>query len=71
MLAETIIHNAKIATNGVPSFVDAIAIERGKVTAVGTSDEILGLCGPPTDMISRGWQLCGGEIARRLRQFIE
>ena len=51
MPAETIIHNAKIATNAVPSFVDAIAIERGKVTAVGTSDEILGPCGPPTDVI--------------------
>jgi len=31
--AEIILHNAKIATNGVPSFVEAIAISDGKVTA--------------------------------------
>jgi predicted amidohydrolase YtcJ len=51
MPAEMIIHNAKIATNGVPSFVQAIAIERGKVSAAGTSDEILRLSGPATDVI--------------------
>ena len=51
MPAETIIHNAKVATNGVPSFVEAIAIERGKVAAVGTSDEILRLRGSATNVI--------------------
>ena len=35
MSAEIILHNAKIATNGVPSFVEAIAISDGKVTATG------------------------------------
>ena len=31
MSAEIILHNAKIATNGVPSFVEAIAISDGKI----------------------------------------
>jgi hypothetical protein len=30
--AEIILHNAKIATNGVPSFVEAIAIAGGRIT---------------------------------------
>jgi predicted amidohydrolase YtcJ len=51
MPMETIIHNAKIATNGVPSFVAAIAIERGKIAAVGTNDEILRLRSSTTDVI--------------------
>jgi hypothetical protein len=51
MPTETIIHNAKIATNGVPSFVAAIAIERGKIAAVGTNDEILRLRRSATDLI--------------------
>src|SRR3989454_3303016 len=41
MSADTVLHNAKIATNGVPSFVEAIAIQDGKISATGTSDEIL------------------------------
>ena len=44
--AEIILHNAKIATNGVPSFVEAIAISDGKVTATGGNEEILRLRGP-------------------------
>jgi hypothetical protein len=51
MPMETIIHNAKIATNGTPSFVAAIAIERGKIAAVGTNDEILRLRSSATDVI--------------------
>jgi predicted amidohydrolase YtcJ len=51
MPMETIIHNAKIATNGVPSFVAAIAIERGKIAAVGTNDEILRLRSSATEVI--------------------
>ena len=43
MSAEIILHNAKIATNGVPSFVEAIAISDGKVTATGGNEEILRL----------------------------
>jgi predicted amidohydrolase YtcJ len=49
--AEIILHNAKIATNGVPSFVQAIAISDGKVTAVGSNDEILRLRGAATRLI--------------------
>ena len=41
MAADTIIHNAKIATNATPSFVEAIAITAGKISATGTSDKIL------------------------------
>ena len=29
MFAETILYNAKVATNGVPSFVEAVAITDG------------------------------------------
>src|SRR5215469_10050120 len=43
MPIEKILHNAKIATNGVPSFVEAIAIEEGKVAATGSNEEILKL----------------------------
>jgi len=46
--AEIILHNAKIATNEVPSFVEAIAISDGKVTAIGRDEEILRLRGPAT-----------------------
>jgi len=45
------LHNAKIATNKVPSFVEAIAISDGKVTAAGGNDEILRLRGPATRVI--------------------
>ena len=51
MSAELILHNAKIATNKVPSFVEAIAISDGKVTATGGSDDILRLRGPQTRVI--------------------
>ena len=51
MSAETIIHNAKIATNGVPSFVEAVAIGNGKIIGTGKNDEILRLRGPETKVI--------------------
>ena len=51
MSAELILHNAKIATNEVPSFVEAIAITAGKIAAVGNDDEILRLRGPHTRVI--------------------
>ncbi len=41
MQPDSIIHNAKIATNGVPSFVESVAIKDGKISAIGRSDEIL------------------------------
>ena len=52
MSADCIIHNAKIATNSVPAFVEAIAIQDGKVLAAGTTDEVLRLHhGPSTKLI--------------------
>ncbi len=54
MPADTILHNAKIATNHVPPFVEAVAIEGGKFTGVGTSDEVLRLRGPATRVIDAG-----------------
>src|ERR1700690_3031665 len=55
MQPDSIIYNAKIATNGVPSFVEAVAIKDGKISAVGRSDEILRERGPATNVID-----CGG-----------
>jgi predicted amidohydrolase YtcJ len=52
--AEIILHNAKIATNGVPSFVDAIAISGGRITATGRNEDILRLRGPATRVIDGG-----------------
>jgi predicted amidohydrolase YtcJ len=49
--AEIILHNAKIATNGVPSFVEAVAISEGKVIAIGGDEEILRLCARATRVI--------------------
>jgi predicted amidohydrolase YtcJ len=49
--AEIILHNAEIATNKVPSFVEAMAISDGKVTATGGNEEILRLRGPSTRVI--------------------
>ncbi len=54
MPVELILHNAKIATNGVPSFVEAIAITAGRIAAAGKDDEILRLRGPQTRVIDGG-----------------
>ena len=51
MPPDLILHNAKIATNGIPSFVEAIAIKDGKISAAGTDDEILRQGGPATKVI--------------------
>ena len=37
MTAETILHNGKIATNGSPAFVEAVAIQDGKIVATGNN----------------------------------
>jgi predicted amidohydrolase YtcJ len=55
MHPDTILSSGKIATNGVPSFVEAVAIKDGKISAVGRSDEILRQRGPATNVID-----CGG-----------
>jgi hypothetical protein len=51
MAVDTILHNAKIATNRVPEFVEAIAITAGTISATGTDEEILRLRGPMTTVI--------------------
>ena len=51
MSVETILHNAKIATNATPSFVEALAISDGKIIATGTDEEILRLREPVTRVI--------------------
>jgi predicted amidohydrolase YtcJ len=51
MPADSILHNAKIATNVVPSFVEAVAITDGKISAAGTNDEVLRQRGPATVVI--------------------
>src|SRR5713226_9061230 len=48
MSADTILHNAKIATNAVPSSVEALAITDGKIAATGTEQEIFRLRGSGT-----------------------
>src|SRR5262245_43063257 len=54
MRPDLIIHNAKIATNGIPSFVEAIAVADGKVVASGTNQDILRERGPETRVIDAG-----------------
>jgi hypothetical protein len=51
MSIEKILYNAKIATNGTPSVMEAIAIEGGKVAATGRDEEILRMRGPETVVI--------------------
>lgn len=43
MSVDTVLHNAKVATNSNPSFIEAIAIGDGKIIATGTDEEILRL----------------------------
>ena len=51
MSADTILHNANIATNSIPSFVDALAITDGKIVATGNARDIFRLRGPATKVI--------------------
>jgi predicted amidohydrolase YtcJ len=51
MSADTILHHAKIATNAVPTFVEALAINAGKIAAIGGEQEIFQLRGPKTRVI--------------------
>src|SRR6201981_62430 len=54
MPADVILHNARIATNRAPSFVEAVAIEGGRFVVAGTSDEVLRQRGPATRVIDGG-----------------
>src|SRR3984893_12239307 len=51
MPADTILHNVKIATNSIPSFVDALAITDGQITATDNERDIFRLRGPATNVI--------------------
>ena len=51
MFADTILYNARVATNTVPSFVEAVAITNSTITAAGTNDEVMRLRGPRTRVI--------------------
>src|SRR6201997_5678230 len=51
MAADIILHNAKIATNSDPSFVEALAIAGGKVVATGSEREIFQMHGPAARVI--------------------
>ena len=51
MFPDTILYNGKIATNGTPRFVEAVAIEEGKIAAIGNDGEVLALKGPGTKLI--------------------
>jgi predicted amidohydrolase YtcJ len=51
MPADIILHNAKIAINTTPAFVAAVAIQDGRISAAGSSEEILRQRGPATLVI--------------------
>src|SRR5947209_8249906 len=51
MAADLILHNARIATNSVPLFVQAVAIQGGKIVATGTDDDVVGLRGANTTVV--------------------
>jgi predicted amidohydrolase YtcJ len=55
MQPDVILSNAKIATNTLPSLVEAVAIKDGKITAIGSTDEIVRQRGDATQLID-----CGG-----------
>src|SRR5437667_721731 len=52
MSVDTILHNARIATNQVPSFVEAVAISAGKISAAGTDNEMFRLRWTRTQVIN-------------------
>src|SRR5262245_200597 len=41
MAADIILHNAKVSTNAIPSFAEAVAIEGGRILEAGTSRNVL------------------------------
>src|SRR6202453_3658509 len=51
MGALKIFHNGKIATNSKPYFVEAVAIEDGKISEVGRNSEVLRLKRPDTETV--------------------
>jgi predicted amidohydrolase YtcJ len=54
MPVQMIFYNAKIATNSRPYFAEALALEDGKISAVGSEYEILRMRTPETEVIDLG-----------------
>jgi predicted amidohydrolase YtcJ len=54
MTADIVLHNAKVATNGAPGFVDAVAIAGSTILAAGSEQTIMPLCGSATQTIDLG-----------------
>jgi predicted amidohydrolase YtcJ len=48
---DLLLYNGKVATNSMPSFVEAVAIEDGKIAATGANDNILRLREPKTTIL--------------------
>jgi predicted amidohydrolase YtcJ len=53
-----IFHNGKIATNSKPYFVEALAVEDGRIASVGRNSDILRLKNPETEVVN----LCGETV---------
>src|SRR5882724_11253927 len=51
MPADWVLYNAKVATNNIPPFVEAVAIEGSKIVATGADDDIMRLRGPKTAIL--------------------
>src|SRR6266852_3533921 len=51
MPVDLVLYNGRVATNCVPSFVEGIAIENGKIVATGADDDIMRLRGPKTTVL--------------------
>ncbi len=58
MPAQKIFHNGKIATNSTPSFVEAMAIEDGKISAIGDRAQVFNLRTAATELVD----LCGQTV---------
>lgn len=54
MAAQKIFYNGKIATNTKPYLVEALAIEHGKISAIGKNAELMRLKTPATEAIDLG-----------------
>ena len=54
MSTPRIFHNARIATNASPYFAEAILVEDGRISAVGTNDEIMRQKASSTEVVDLG-----------------
>ena len=54
MPTQRVFHNARIATNASPYFVEAMLVEDGRIVATGTNDEIMREKEPAAEVIDLG-----------------